>query len=479
MENFVINKSLVKWSAISIIFLLFALSLAVKIHLPTADLGRHIKNGEIIVNGTSEQRSAILHTNFYSYTENDFPFINHHWLSGVVFYLGEKSVGFKGLSLLYIFLSVATLWIFFKIAWEKAGIAPALALTLLAIPVIASRAEVRPEVFTFFFCGLFFYICEKVASKQISVKWLYALPVIELIWVNLHSGFIFGIFIVGIYFMRLPVKHFTVSFSLIVLATLLNPSGLQGAMVPFTIFNNYGYRIVENQSISFLENLGVGNKTAFLGFKILAVITALSLVLSYRKINIPHTIFAIVFGVMSYLAIRNFPLFGYFAIPAAVVYFNRSIWVKSGLSILAVTGLFLTLNTIDNYSGAFGIGLRPGVNNAAEFFQSQSLKGPVFNNYDIGGYLIYHLYPQEKVFFDNRPEAYSADFAQDTYVKSLENPEKFKELDNEYKFNTVFFYHRDYTPWAQQFLTRIVKDPEWEIVFADEDNIILKKKKGS
>ncbi|MDP3962683.1 MAG: hypothetical protein Q8Q03_02345 [bacterium] len=483
MENFSINRNFLKWSSIFTIFLLFAFSLAVKINLPTADLGRHIKNGEIILNGTSEQRSSILHTNFYSYTETDFPFINHHWLSGVVFYITEKAAGFKGLSILYILLSLATLWLFFRIAWDKAGLLPSLTLALLAIPVIASRAEVRPEVFTYFFCGLFFYICERVSSRQISAKWLYALPLLEIVWVNLHSGFIFGIFIAGIYFFNSLIckkdliKYFLISLILISAATVINPSGIQGSLVPFTIFNNYGYKIVENQSIPFLENLGVGNKVAFAGFKVLLAVAILSLILSFRKkVNFPQTVFATTFAVMSYLAIRNFPLFGYFAVPAAAIYFSKTIWVRSALAAMVITGLFLTLSTIDNYSGAFGIGLRSGVNNAAEFFKTQSLKGPIFNNYDIGGYLIYHLYPQEKVFYDNRPEAYSADFSQEVYVASLERPELFKKLDEKYNFNAIFFYHRDHTPWAQEFLIRIVKDPEWVTVFADDDNIILVRK---
>lgn len=481
-QSLPINHNALKYLAIVFVFLLFELSLAVKIDLPTADLGRHIKNGEIILNGGAEARSAILHTNFYSYTENDFSFINHHWLSGVVFYLVEKVAGFTGLSIMYILLSLATLWIFFKIAWKKGGLVSAFVLTLLTIPVIASRAEVRPEIFTYFFCAIFFYICEKVSSKQISLKWLYILPILELIWVNLHSGFIFGIFIAGMYFMKMPIRHFSCSMALIILATLINPSGLQGAMVPFTIFNNYGYRVVENQSIPFLRNLGVGNKVAFTSFKILLVITALSLILSFRrKINIPQNIpqhipqitFVIVFAVMSYMAIRNFPLFGYFAIPVGAIYFSKNILEKTVLVILGLIGLFFTISIINLHKNDFGLGLRHGVNSAAEFFKSHSLKGPVFNDYDIGGYLIYHLYPQEKVFYDNRPEAYSSDFSQGTYVASLENPELFKKLDEKYHFNSIFFYHRDYTSWAQKFLIEKTKDPEWITVFADEENIIL------
>src|SRR3989338_2363588 len=75
---------------------------AQKIDLTTADLGRHIKNGELILNGSVEERRAVFTENFYSYTEPTHPFLNHHWGSGVLFYLIERVAGFGGLSLFFL-----------------------------------------------------------------------------------------------------------------------------------------------------------------------------------------------------------------------------------------------------------------------------------------------------------------------------------------------------------------------------------------
>src|SRR3989338_3401682 len=63
------------------------------IALPVGDdLPRLIKNGEMVF-----QKPDVLTKNVYSYTEPDQPFANHHWLSGVVFYLLDEAVGFSGL----------------------------------------------------------------------------------------------------------------------------------------------------------------------------------------------------------------------------------------------------------------------------------------------------------------------------------------------------------------------------------------------
>ena len=61
------------------------------------DLGRHLKLGEIIV-----QQKNIPKTNLFSYTYPDFPFINHHWLSEVIFFITAKSFGLSSLIILKI-----------------------------------------------------------------------------------------------------------------------------------------------------------------------------------------------------------------------------------------------------------------------------------------------------------------------------------------------------------------------------------------
>jgi len=104
------------------------------------------------------------------------------------------------------------------------------------------------------------------------------------------------------------------------------------------------------------------------------------------------------------------------------------------------------------------------------------ITGPVFNSYDIGGYLIHYLYPQEKVFVDNRPEAYPTSFFQNTYIPMQEDDAVWKAQDEKIGFNSIFFSYRDFTPWAQQFLIARVKDPLWAPVYIDPYAIIFLKR---
>ncbi len=126
--------------------------------------------------------------------------------------------------------------------------------------------------------------------------------------------------------------------------------------------------------------------------------------------------------------------------------------------------------------GIPGICLLPGTHLSANFFKQHKIEGPIFNNYDIGGYLIYHLFPNQRVFVDNRPEAYSVSFFKDVYVPMQENEEVWRKVDSQYNFNAIYFYRHDYTPWAQPFLIKRLQDPQWAPVFVDNFTLILLKR---
>jgi len=114
---------------------------------------------------------------------------------------------------------------------------------------------------------------------------------------------------------------------------------------------------------------------------------------------------------------------------------------------------------------------------SADFFLNHGLKGPIFNNYDLGSALIFWLYPQEKVFVDNRPEAYSVKFFQEIYKPMQENAAAWKAQRQAYGFKTIYFSHTDMTPWARTFLRAILQDPDWALVHVDAYTVILVDKK--
>jgi len=502
MKKILSNRILWWWLAISATVVFYCLLLTKTIVLSTADLGRHIKNGEIIIQNIIHGQSlhGILYTNFYSYTITDSPFINHHWLSGVVYYLTWKVAGFSGTSILYLVISALTLLMLLAAVKKQVNWWLLFALAWFITPLAASRAEVRPEVFTYFFLSISFYILWKNYHRELSNRRLIVLPIMQLFWVNMHIGFIFGLFFIAVFglveLVRMISKqshHFYTYLNLGVatlLVSIINPSGIQGVLYPFMIFRQYGYRIVENQSISFLQNLHLTNGTHFGLYAAVLVVYLLSTIAAAAKKQFLQPQFWIVqiititFAILAYLGIRNFPLFAYFAIPAIAINFcawgdrdHKFGFINTAVSVACVAvvlGCFFSgVSQIKDRGRQFGVGTVLSVQTSADFFKTNNLKGPIFNNYDIGGYLIFNLFPQEKVFTDNRPEAYTKDFFDNTYIAAQEDANKFYELDKQYHFNCIYFAVTDLTPWGQQFIIDRVSDSKWTAVYVDSYAIIF------
>ena len=478
-----------------LILVFYALFLAHRIDLSAADLGRHLENGKILL-----QDRSVWYANFYSYTAPEYPIMNHHWASGLLFFLAWRAAGFIGVHLLFIAISLTTLWLVFRIAAREAGPGLAAFAALLALPLLAERTEIRPEALSYLFAALFLWIITRWAEDG-NWRPLLALPLLELLWVNSHIYFFLGPALVGVFLLGRALSRpfawgkirilFWILLAVIA-ATVANPYALRGAVAPFTIFQNYGYRLAENQPVWFIEKI-LSNPN-FTIFKILFALLAASFIArAYIKkgsrVSIPLVAIGLAVSALGWMATRNFALFGFFFIPlaAANIAAGWRPWLARHQKTLSITaGVAISLLLIPAFFGQwqryfpywrqFGLGIERDNANAAEFFRTQGLKGPIFNNYDIGGYLIWHLFPLERVFVDNRPEAYPAAFFRDIYIPMQEREDKWREADAEWQFNAIFFSHRDATPWGQQFLIARVTDPEWAPVYADRYAIIFLKR---
>lgn len=485
-------------AAFALFFIFYCLIMTQKINFVIADLGRHIKNGEIFV-----KTHTVIKTNYYSFTQADFPVVTHHWGSGVIFYEVYKYFGFDGLSVFYAIVSLAAFLIFFQIAREKGGTLLSVFVSFIFLPLLADRTEIRPEVFSYFLAGVFFYLLLLYRENKLREKYLLFLPLFIILWVNLHIYFFIGILLIGVFFLdALLSLKFKISkkaiFLLIIfavsnIATFINPFGLEGAVAPYLIFKNYGYRVLENQSVWFLiKTLPYPNYGIFVVLFFLLAASFIFLFLRARdKLSTVNLILAMILSAMAWKAVRNFTLFALFAVPLFtenLVCILPKISLQKFISRVApiVTGLiffifllFVTgnLDTVFPKRKLIGTGLLEGINESAEFFKKEKIGSPIFNNYDIGGYLIFHLFPKERVFVDNRPEAYSIPFFQKTYIPMQEDENVWQKMDEQYKFNAIFFSLNDLTPWGQKFLLSRINDSRiWAPVFADSYALIFVKR---
>jgi len=490
------NKRLVL--LLAVLALVYSAFFFVKpINLTTADLGRHITNGELVVNGLTD----VLYRNFYSYTEPNHEFTNHHWGSGVLFYYIREWFGFKGLSVWYVLMNLIALIFMVKASKKNDPLVIPILVGLSVVSLLAYRVEIRPEGFSYALIAGYYFSFSKLKSNPDKFKFILPLLLLlQVFWVNIHIFFFLGITVAGAFWLdtlinrKDQIKNQSILVISLVLVSLINPHFHKGLLAPLTIFNEYGYMVAENQTILFMhERFGNPELYHFEIFGLLAVVLIiLALIRKLWKENLPDLLLLTSFGILSAIAVRGIPLFALFFIPVATVViesyldkldFKTKQTTFKLLPILGITFCVLFTGLKGTYASARkefqSLGLIENINGCGEFLRKQQIQGRIFNNYDIGSYLIYHLHHREKVFVDNRPEAYSVAFFDSIYKPMQENDELWNQKMDEYNLNVICFFRHDNTPWAQPFLIRRTQDPNWVPIYVDMATLVLIRNRES
>lgn len=478
--------------------------LAIKpIELYGTDTGRLIKNGEIIAASFTDQINKdknLFNSNYYSYLYSDYPFINHHWGAGIIFYLIFKYFGFVGLHLFSILINLSAVLIFFRRALAYGNFWAAYAAAFAFIPMFALRHEVRPELFSYLFLALFFLILLKYRDNKKTFKSLYFLPGLMLLWVNLHIYYVFGYLLLLLFFIdtiirdpvdKKSIKKYAFIAVLTLAAGLANPHGLVGLLYPLNIFNNYGVVVAENISLYSVSQLGLLDKSIILMF-LISVIFYLILYLSiltkihWKQVYLYWLIFSI-FAFLGWLITRVLALYAFFAIPLISIalkdkkaYGGNAYMAKKTAVFLLITIIALAIsinkNNIVYALDNFKIGAVAGESAVADYLKNNKIKGNLFNEFNGGGYIIYHLYPQVKPFTDNRPEAYPADFFANTYYQIFEENDEeliWKSISQKYNINIIILSQRKTT---EEFVKRRIDDPDWDLIMMQNQIILFTKK---
>lgn len=493
------------WFLPLVLSLITGLFLIQKINLPAADIGRHLVNGQLIwQTGLS---SPVLYQNFYSYTQPEFNYPNHHWLYGVIIWPIKELFGAAGLILLNAGLIASSVWLIFRQQMRKEKSALLVA-WLIALPLVAWRTEVRPESFSLLFLALITVLLNQFAQQKIKPIWLILILVtIMIFWVNTHLFFPLGIGLVGFELIKnLIVKNKQITnrktqiqvLSLALLAmigaTLVNPNTWRGALVPFTIFQHYPYPVAENQTTLFFFQY-YPNQTIYWYFLVWSVINLIILIGNWPKRHLVtimiESFWTIGLITAGLIIVRVYPVVALLSLPSMIHNLDRLInrhrtklrrlfneqhnWLfLSPTIVLILLAASATRHWLPNLAN-FGLDFQPGSLQARQFLQQLPAGAKIFNNYDVGGYLIYQQLTQQ-VFVDNRPESYSPDFMKDWYIKPQQNDQAWNELVDRYQLNIIFFYRHDATDWAQPFLIKRLSDPEWVPVYVDAYFLAFAKK---
>ena len=151
--------------------------------LNNSDIWFHLAAGRAIV-----EEGALPATDGWSFTAAGRPWQNHEWLSDVVFYLWTRLLGVDGLVLWQWLVVGAAYLLLFHLLWRLIGRPlPAYLVGAFALAVAAMFYDARPNLWTIL---LFVLTIAWTVVAERPPAWL---PVVFVLWMNLHGGAVFGL----------------------------------------------------------------------------------------------------------------------------------------------------------------------------------------------------------------------------------------------------------------------------------------------
>lgn len=503
---------------ISILFLLTGGTLAPKL-LGDAGIGWHIRDGQQIL-----QTHAIPRVDPFSATMSGHQWFAWEWLYDAVIAVIHDHAGLNGV----VFFTALVIAMAYGAALRRALIAGAtlpFTIFLLALSLGASSIHflARPHVLSWLFCVIWFSILDGDPANETPAlnRRLYWLPVIMLLWVNLHGGFMVGLILCAIYLIAAlhgyrtsatiaerdkagkSVRLLATATGLSFLASLVNPYGVS---LYIHIYEYLGDRFLmdhidEFQSPNFH---GAGQKC----FGLLLLITLVALAAHHEKIKPAHWL-VILFATYSGLyASRNLPvsslLLALIIAPllsreAGEAVENRAISVGVRSVFRSFHNFALRVTTMEGsfrghvwvviaifcglwaclHNGELGshvlLNARFSENRfpveAVRFIERQNIREPMFTPDYWGGYLIYTLYPESKVFVDDRHDLYGAAFFR-RYLATVRVEPGWNGLLDELRVNWVL------VPRESPLANILKETPRWSGVYRDQASVLFHRTPG-
>jgi hypothetical protein len=396
----------------------------------------------------------------FSYTGNGARLIAHYWLSDLIFYLFYVLAGYWGVIIIVALMAAITYGVLFATAKLHSS---DLSLTLFLMILFSAFTTrlwpfwiARPQIFGYLMAALMIFVLEKwrLSGNRRLLWWLFP---IFLLWANMHASVILGILIVmlyaGVYALKniLSLKDHVAEIVIMaasLFVTLVNPNGYK-----ILTYSFYIAEVVKQLGIfewqSIIVYLFAIKATIELAFIIAAGGCILALlipdIIKRREIKWEWLALTLAAIILPLLSVRHTGFFPILVFPIFVALSDKFLSAR-GISfsslkykniLMAIFGFaFLAVYAFQVFplekinSNTLPVG-------ATDFILREKVSGPIFNTLGDGGYLMWALWPEYKVFFDGRSEVYIGTPADD-YQTIMQVKNGWENLlDNKYKINVA------------------------------------------
>lgn len=280
------------WLSLSLLILL---SLALLLPLSPQDYWWYLRLGQDVAH-----TGSVPTIDTYSFTQAGSPFFYQSWLAALIFWKTYQAGGL----ILTFFLRAVVIAITYTLLWglaRNAGVGPRLASLLVLLAALAGSGNwsFRPQLFIYPIFVLVLSILSKWTQGKSRVLWL--LPVLSMLWVNLHGSFPL-LFILGSFaflFGRGDKKQLAFALIISAITLFINPHGIYVLGYVKDMLST-----PSNQQFSVewmpMVNRGWQANLFFMWFLIFAPLAAIS----PRKLSLLEWVNFIFFGWLALLGIR-------------------------------------------------------------------------------------------------------------------------------------------------------------------------------
>ena len=456
--------------------------------------------------------TLVMDHSIFSWTPTDPGWIYNTCLGSIIIYLVYCLMGGFGLWIFQwlIFIGIFfAFYVFLRVVRQRLDVTSITLIAAIGITFSVSCSYYKPELFSPFilsWLGVVFVYIKMTRRKYL----FYIYPFIFALWVNLHGAFILGFCLLASFsigellnrmffpresFTNNELVHLWMASFLSFLATFLNPYGINYLLgicnaalsETYTVTSKYIQAYVslwphfkDIQDINSISFFKMGQIVLIMAAMLLSVLSLFLYDLMKNKYCdfsfLVLTIATFVGSMEAVRAIYMFPLaffFSFFYLLQRLKLTNISARATI-LSLLVFILLFFNISYFTFRYGAdnkwFGAGLESfAPAREVAFLKKYRLEGPIFNDYLIGGYLLWALYPDYKVFIDPRLAPFSKQVAPDywKFVSKPATPEDIRLFTIKYPFKIAIIHYRE-LPLIFDFL-----NADWRLLYFEKNAAIL------
>lgn len=444
-----------------------------------ADFWWQYRTGELVAT------SGIPRTDSFTYPSAGAPWIELRWIFCLLQFEIVSHLGYGAMTVVAAVLVLSSFFLAVKSA--KAPYPPIQLGFILTVAGLAAsqRFVIRPELATYLFLALYLYVLQTWRSAPAS-KLIWLLPLLQVIWTNTHTLFALGPVVVGHLLLITGVKavrdrealpEFRIVFAVFTLtlvACLLNPYGLAGALFPIRLLVQTQGTVFKDWITELHSPIGFSGSVAVIHFYLLIAICAFVAIRWWRRIDPFLGLLLLSQGFLAFSSVRNLPLFCLVAVPFVLTTWQKSegkprlLPALGALGYLAVVALPLgylkvtdALALRETSKATFGFGLAPNAypQESTAFLKERGWTGPVFNSLAEGSYLVANRIP---VFHDPRLEVHRDGIFLEG-MRATQDAAVFKKLIGKYGVKVAVVGH------SYPFSGSVAPAAGWKLVYFDPE----------